>query len=209
MLHCPINNTTKLSGVTTISSSTSPSHFSLTTLIENPFDLLTHLPFRIAVVSNLLALNRDWPIRDLCQLEPRELRVLINIGSYMPIKSADIAYQTRMDSYTVSRAVKKLLSLDYAISRPDTNKRNVKNLELTQTGIQLYKAVTEVLDDRNRQLESVLSDNERYLLFDILARLETKSEAMLAEHAIQALAKNQSLPADQKELIRWYKKSQA
>ncbi|MCW8999044.1 MAG: hypothetical protein OQK04_10040, partial [Kangiellaceae bacterium] len=79
--------------------------FELSENIHSPLDLYNHLPFQIAVVSNLLQLNRDLGIRNIIELEPRELRVILNIGSYMPIKAADIAYQSRMDSYTVSRAV--------------------------------------------------------------------------------------------------------
>ena len=111
-----------------IKNKTRLANFQLTDSIENPLDLCEHLPFRIAVVSNLLALNRDWHIRNLCELDPKEMRVLINIGSYMPIKSADIAYQSRMDSYSVSRAVKKLLAAELIDTQNDLHKKNVKNL---------------------------------------------------------------------------------
>ena len=92
--------------------------------------MANHLPFRIAVVSNLLALNRDWDVRDMCDLEPREMRVLLNIGSYMPIKAADIAYQSRIDSYNVSRAVKALDKKQLIDFIPDSRSKNIKYLVL-------------------------------------------------------------------------------
>ena len=170
-------------------------------------DLCEHLPFRVAVVSNLLALNRDWRIRDICELDPKEMRVLINIGSYMPIKSADIAYQSRMDSYSVSRAVKKLFEAKLIDTQNDEHKKNVKNLVLTAEGQKLYLGLTRAIDERNKELKSVVNESELALLFDILERLESKSEELLAQQAMQLIDAGHKAPADQKELIRWYKKS--
>ncbi|OKY27923.1 MarR family winged helix-turn-helix transcriptional regulator [Thalassotalea sp. PP2-459] len=183
--------------------------FQLTTEHKEPLDLTNHLPFQIAVVSNLLALNRDWKIRNLSDLDPREMRVLLNIGSYMPIKSADIAYQSRLDSYTVSRAVKKLLSLDLIESQPDQHKKNVKNLVLNERGLTIYKHVTAAMDERSKQLESVLTEEEKASFYQMLAKIEDKAEQLLAEQAKELIAQGEDAPADQKELIRWRKKSKS
>ena len=179
----------------------------MTDKISQPLDLSEHLPFRIAVVSNLLALNRDWKIRNVCDLDPREMRVLINIGSYMPIKSADIAYQSRLDSYTVSRAVKKLLSLGLIDAQPDAHKKNVKNLVLNAQGKVLYQRLVTAMDERSKQLESALSAEELGLFYQMLEKIEHKSEQLLAEQARDLISSGLDAPADQKELIRWYKKS--
>ena len=181
--------------------------FNLTNEIDEPLDLTCHLPFRIAVVSNLLALNRDWKIRHLSDLDPREMRVLLNIGSYMPIKSADIAYQSRLDSYTVSRAVKKLLALELIYTQADSQKKNVKNLLLNDKGKALYQQMTHAMDERSKQLESVLSSEELGLFYQMLEKVENKAEQLLAEQALTFIDSGLDAPADQKELIRWYKKS--
>jgi DNA-binding MarR family transcriptional regulator len=164
------------------------------------------LPFRVAVVSNLLALNRDWKIRGLCDLDPREMRVLLNIGSYMPIKSADIAYQSRLDSYTISRAVKKLHTLKLIDIEADRLGKNIKNLSLNKAGMALYSQLSSALEPRSKELESVLSEHERSLFYDMLGKIEAKAESLLAEQAIELIKQGQEPPADQKELIRWYKK---
>lgn len=189
-----------------ISSSARIRAFKLSYKIKEPLDLTKHLPFRVAVVSNLLALNRDWKIRNLCDLEPREMRVLLNIGSYMPIKSADIAYQSRLDSYTVSRAVKKLSSLGLIEVNTDKFGKNIKNLSLNETGISLYTKLTTALAPRSEEVESVLSEQERIMFYEMLEKIETKTESILAEQAIEMIEQGQEPPADQKELIRWYKK---
>ncbi|WP_448547863.1 MarR family winged helix-turn-helix transcriptional regulator [Thalassotalea fusca] len=181
--------------------------FELSKVVNDPIDLLSHLPFRIAVVSNLLALNRDWKIRNLCDLDPREMRVLINIGSYMPIKSADIAYQSRLDSYTVSRAVKKLIALNLVESVPDKFKKNVKNLVLNEQGLVLYQALNKALVERGKLLDSALTEQELIQFYAMLDKIEAKSEQMLAKNAKLMIAQGLTPPADQKEIIRWHKKS--
>jgi len=181
--------------------------FSLTDRIDKPLDLLSHLPFRIATASNLLALSRDIAMRDICDLETREMRVLINIGSYMPINGADIAYQSRLDSYTISRAAKVLRNRGLIDVEPDTANRRSKNFILTKEGEAVYRRIIDASSERAMQLEEVLSVSEREALFDMLARVETKAEQLLASNAAVRQKDGQDLPADQRELVRWHKKS--
>ena len=203
--------------------------FPLTVRIDEPLDLNSHVPFRVAVVSNLLQLNKDPFIRDFSDLEPREYRVLLNIGSYMPIKAADIAYLGRLDTYTVSRAVKSLLKDELIEIELAENNRKIKNLVLTKKGIKVYRELCLIIDKRTQELESVISKEEKAELIRILELLESKSESMIASHAASfqenALQKsnlqksnhqnknqqtiNKPIPADQKEIIRWHKKSSA
>lgn len=185
----------------------SKADFSLTDKIKEPLDLSQHLPFRIAVVSNLLQLSKDASIRKISDLEPREFRVLLNIGSYMPIKAADIAYLGRLDSYTVSRAVKTLLCKELIeVITCETNKK-IKNLVLTNLGQQVYQAICARLDQRTTELESVLAPNEKQELLRLLSILECKSESIIASHAIEESSLGNNISADQKEIVRWYKKS--
>ncbi|WP_269801146.1 MarR family winged helix-turn-helix transcriptional regulator [Colwellia sp. 75C3] len=152
-------------------------------------------------------MNRDWKIRELCDLEPREMRVLLNIGSYMPIKAADIAYQSRIDSYNVSRAVKALQKKNLIDIQPDEHSRNIKYLVLNEQGIKLYHQVTQAMNERADELESVLDDEECTLFYRMLEKIEEKAEKILAEQAMSKVTDGAEPPADQKELIRWYKKS--
>ena len=152
-------------------------------------------------------MNRDWKIRELCDLEPREMRVLLNIGSYMPIKAADIAYQSRIDSYNVSRAVKALQKKNLIDIQPDEHSRNIKYLVLNEQGIKLYHQVTQAMNESADELESVLDDEECALFYRMLEKIEEKAEKILAEQAMSKITDGAEPPADQKELIRWYKKS--
>lgn len=156
-----------------------------------------------------MALNRDWKIRELCDLEPREMRVLLNIGSYMPINSADIAYQSRIDSYNVSRAVKALDKKGLLDIRRDVKSKNIKILALNEQGKVLYKRLTAAMESRATELESILTDDETSAFYRTLGKIEEKTEQLLAEQALSKIAQGEEAPADQKELIRWYKKGQS
>lgn len=181
--------------------------FVLTRQLEAPFDLYRHLPFRLATLTNLLALDRDADIRRASSLGLRELRVLLNVGSYMPIRAADVAYQTRLDTFTVSRAVKSLLKLGLISLQRDTRDRRAHFLMLTPAGRTEYRRITAVLAARDRALERVLSDVERMQLDSLLSRLEEFTESMLAGHAERMVARGKRISADQRELIRWRKRS--
>ncbi len=179
----------------------------LTDRIANPIDLTQHFPFMVAVVTNLLQLSKDATIRSISNLEPREFRVLLNVGSYMPIKSADIAYLGRLDSYTVSRAVKTLLSSGLIEVVESSKNRKIKNLILTAEGESLYKKLSQSLSTRTSKLESVLNNDEKKELLRMLSLIERKAESMIATHAIEAREQGKSISTDQKEIVRWYKKS--
>lgn len=182
--------------------------FKLTDRIEDPLDLRGHMPFRVATASNLMALNRDLAIRREVGLDTREMRVLINIGSYMPITAADIAYQSRMDSYTISRATTVLKKRGLIDTEDDPTNRRVKKLVLTEAGVSVYRKLVAKVNARSNSIEKILSKQEITLLFDMLERIESETEKHLAEYAVNVQSQGEDLPADQKELIRWYRKSQ-
>jgi len=136
------------------------------------------------------------------------MRVLLNIGSYMPINSADIAYQSRIDSYNVSRAVKALDKKNLIVIRRDDKSKNIKILALNEQGKVLYKKLISAMELRSEELESVLTEEESTVFYNVLGKVEDKIEQLLAKQAMSKIAQGEDAPGDQKELIRWYKKGQ-
>jgi DNA-binding MarR family transcriptional regulator len=181
--------------------------FALTTRIDSPFDLFSHLPFRIAAVANLLAIDRDDAIRRASRLGLRELRVLVNIGSYMPIRASEIAYQTRMDSFTVSRAVKTLLARRLARLEADPTDRRARLLSLSPAGLLEYRRVTTVLAERDSEIAKMFSGRERRSLARTLTVIEELIEGRLAAQAEQSLREGHPITADQQELVRWHRRA--
>ena len=125
----------------------------------------------------------------------------------MPIKAADIAYQSRIDSYNVSRAVKSLQNKGLIEVQLSEQSRNIKFLILNEKGTQLYHKVINSMEIRATELESALDENEQVQFFQMLEKIENKAEQILAEQALDKISDGENAPADQKELIRWYKKS--
>jgi DNA-binding MarR family transcriptional regulator len=178
----------------------------LTDRLDAPLDLESHLPYRVAVLSNLLLVDRDPLVRSITDLGLRELRVLLNVGSYMPVRATDIAYQTRMGSFTVSRAINTLLSEGWIRNEPNPLDARAVMLELTPKGKKLYAQITKLLDRRERLVCSVLSAQEQTLLLDLLGRLEDSAEKVLAEEALSRSNRGDPLTMEQKELLRWFKR---
>lgn len=173
---------------------------------NKPYELDDHLPYRIAVISNILQLGRDIEIRKITDLGSRELRVLLNIGTYSPVSAAQIAFQTKLDSYTVSRGVKTLLNQELIEKRSLPNNKKEKLLYLTRKGKALYDQVTESLKRRDEQFASFLTEKQRQSLIKNLQKLEQQAVELLAQHALKEQNAGHELSGDQKEIIRWFNK---
>ncbi|AKE52166.1 MarR family winged helix-turn-helix transcriptional regulator [Kangiella geojedonensis] len=173
---------------------------------KTPYELDDHLPYRIAVISNILQLGRDIAIRKITDLGSRELRVLLNVGTYSPVSAAQIAFQTKLDSYTVSRGVKTLLGKKLIDKRSLPNNKKEKLLYLTDKGQELYQQVTDSLQQRDEQLASFLTPKQRQTLTDNLKKLELQAVELLAQHALNEQDAGHEISGDQKEIIRWYNK---
>lgn len=172
------------------------------------YDLDQHLPFRIAVISNILQLGRDIDIRKITDLGSRELRVLLSVGTYMPVSAAQIAFQTKLDSYTISRGVKTLLNRELIQKESLPNNRKEKILYLTPSGQELYQKIVEKLENRDEELALGFSEPQKDLLIANLKKLEQQAVELVAEHAISEQDAGHDLSADQKEIIRWFNKMQ-
>ncbi len=174
---------------------------------SSSFDLDDHIPYRIAVVSNILQLGRDIDIKKITDLKSREIRVLLNIGTYRPISAAQIAFQTKLDTYTISRGVKFLFSKNLIVKIHLEDNKKEKLLDLTPSGKKLYGKLIKVLQTRDEQFSKVLSKKQLKEFTQTLKLLEVKAVELLANNA---LSKGciESLSADQKEIIRWNNKLQ-
>lgn len=180
--------------------------FQLSSITEQPFDLYGYVPYQLAVVSNLLLLDRDPKIRALTDLNARELRILLNIGSYGPVHAADIAYQSRLDPYSVTRAI-KVLQEQNMVEPANQKQGKAKPIVLTTQGQLVYKRLCEELDLRGQKVLQGISEQEQQQLTDLLARLEQNAERLLAEHCQQSIDQGRALTREQQEFIRWQQRT--
>ncbi|MBQ4810525.1 MarR family transcriptional regulator [Pseudoalteromonas luteoviolacea] len=179
--------------------------FELSESEQNQLALDSHIPFQVAVVSNLLSISRDPIIKNLTDLDTRELRILVNIGSYGPIAASDIAYQSRLDPYSITRAIaalakKELVEYQEGVSRS-------KPVLLTANGQEIYKKVIEHLKTREEKLLEPFSQEERKLLGELLQKLELNAEALLATEVADCQKQGLGVTRDHKEIERWFKRT--
>lgn len=182
--------------------------FVLSENVTEPYDLFNHLPYRIAVVSNLLLLDRDPLIRHEIDLDARAMRVLLNIGSYSPITAADIAYQSRLDPYSVTRAVNDLIKRGLVTYSHEAAGR-AKPVMLSETGCVMYQKLVKMIDSRLNSLLKNIAPQEIETLLTVLAKLESNAESMLAEHGRAVEKQGGTLTREQQEFARWHQRSNA
>ena len=182
--------------------------FNLNNKVSGCLDLYNQVPYRIATASNLLALDRDANVKHITHLDTRAIRVLLNIGSYGPINAADIAYQTRLDPYSVTRAINGLLKEGLIQAANDHSTSRSKFVELSEAGTPIYQNIASYMAKRCEDVLDGISDDEQTLLMTVLEKIELNTERMLAQNA-QTLKDNGGTPTrDQSEQIRWFKRTQ-
>lgn len=182
--------------------------FSLSSKTNDAIDLYQQVPYRIATASNLLVLDRDAYVKQITDLDTRAIRVLLNVGSYGPINAADIAYQTQLDPYSVTRAINGLLKEGLIQAANDHATSRSKFVELSKAGIPIYQNIANYMAKRCEDVLDGISDEEQTLLMTVLEKIELNTERMLAQNA-QTLKDNGGTPTrDQSEQIRWLKRTQ-
>ena len=77
---------------------------------------------------------------------------------------------------------------------------------LSDSGLALYGAIAAILEARAAKLAEILEPGELASLMDMLRRLEERAEELLAEEILDNDRIGIRPSADQKELLRWYKR---
>jgi DNA-binding MarR family transcriptional regulator len=182
--------------------------FNLNNKNTHCIDLYNQVPYRIATASNLLALDRDAYVKHITDLDTRAIRVILNIGSYGPINAADIAYQTRLDPYSVTRAINGLLKKGLIQAANDHTTSRSKFVELSELGTPIYQKIADYMAARCDAVLEGISEDEQATLMLLLEKIELNTERMLANNA-ESLANLGGTPTrDQSEQIRWFKRTQ-
>ena len=182
--------------------------FSLSSTTNDALDLYQQVPYRIATASNLLVLDRDAYVKQITDLDTRAIRVLLNVGSYGPINAADIAYQTRLDPYSVTRAINGLLKKGLILASNDHQKSRSKLVEISDNGKPIYQKISDYMAKRCDAVLAGISETEQATLMMLLEKIELNTEKMLADNA-DTVAKQGGTPTrDQSEQIRWFKRTQ-
>jgi DNA-binding MarR family transcriptional regulator len=132
------------------------------------------LPYRLSVLSNRVSQTIATAYGERFGIGITEWRVIAVLGLQPGLSANQVAERTAMDKVAVSRAVAKLLErgLLQRDTHGDDRRRSV--LELSEAGYRVYDEVVPLARGFERDLLSVLDEEERAMLDRLLTKLTKK-----------------------------------
>ncbi len=143
-------------------------------------DLNSHLPFRIAVLSNLIKQGSSDRFVQHSGMAAREWRVLAIIGLKQQSTPAEIAEATGLDRATVTRAVQRLLQIEFISKTCNPEDGRSHFLQLTAKGTEKFNEIIPQMEYSGSQFDEVLTQGEKALLLELIEKLQSR-----ANHIIQ------------------------
>jgi DNA-binding MarR family transcriptional regulator len=134
------------------------------------------LPYRFANLAERIsqALSRIYV--DRFGINVAEWRIIATLGEFGEMQAKQVTRHTNMDKVRVSRAVASLSAKGLLERHPCPGDSRAALLKLSPSGGQLYRELVPQALEWERDLASVLSDDERCALFAMLDRLESRLE---------------------------------
>ena len=128
-------------------------------------------PYRLSVVTNRVssAIARHYSAR--FDLTIPEWRVMAVLGQTPGLPAREVSERTAMDKVQVSRAVASLLAAKRLARTAHAKDGRVAHLSLTLKGREIYDQVVPLALALEQQFLSVLNQQERKTLDDLLAKL--------------------------------------
>lgn len=142
---------------------------------KESIDLESHLPYRLARLTNLIRQSTSDEYLKHAGMSGREWRVLGMLGLRGPISAAETADLTGMDRATITRSVDRLEAESYVQRESDPEDRRRLVLKVTARGRRKCDQIIPLMREDGAEYDALLSVRERKLLFDIIDRLEARA----------------------------------
>lgn len=143
---------------------------------EQSVDLESHLPYRLARLTNLIRQSTSDEYLKHTGMSGREWRVLGMLGLRGPLSAAETAELTGMDRATITRSLDQLEAQGYVQRESDPRDRRRLVLEVTPRGRRKCDQIIPLMREDGAEYDALLSVRERKLLFDIIDRLEARAQ---------------------------------
>lgn len=150
---------------------------------DEPLVLERLVPYRIAVLSNLLTLGASQPLARRFSLATREWRIVAVLGEGPPVSSAELARRIGAGERRTSRVVANLVRRGLVDRKPEAFDARRTLVELSRKGRALYRRAVPHALAQERALLSALTPVERRTLAALLAKLLREAAAMLERSA--------------------------
>ena len=143
--------------------------------------LADFLPYQLSVASNDVSTRIAEQYRKRFALKTTEWRIMAVLGDSGPTTQRELSQATLMDKVPVNRACKTLESRGLAARTPNESDGRSHLLELTAEGRAVHAGIMPLALKIEEELFSVLSEDERMQMRDMLARLRKNAGEFDAE----------------------------
>lgn len=148
---------------------------------RNNIRLANFMPYQLSIASNAVSdlIAREY--RSRFGLKIPEWRVMAMLGEVGEATQRELVATTRMDKVAVNRATKALADRDLIARVPNANDGRSHHLALTDKGAALRGEIMPLALEMEGRVASVLSDDDKTQLADLLARLLARAEALAGD----------------------------
>jgi DNA-binding MarR family transcriptional regulator len=146
--------------------------------LPDPAGIKDLISYRLHVLANLSARWAEARYQQRFGLRLLEWRAIALLGGYEPQSLNELARGAGLEKSYASRTVAGLIKRDLVSSTPDDRDARGKLFELTRSGRALYRKVFDDAIERSNAWLSVLSENERALLMQMLERLTEQARVL-------------------------------
>ena len=143
--------------------------------------LADFLPYQLSVASNAVSTRIAEQYRKRFALKTTEWRIMAVLGDSGPLTQRELSQQTLMDKVPVNRACKTLESRGLAERTPNAKDGRSHLLALTAEGKAVHAGIMPLALKIEQELFSVLSEDERVALRDMLSRVRDNAGDFDAE----------------------------
>ncbi|NQZ86418.1 MAG: winged helix DNA-binding protein [Colwellia sp.] len=109
------------------------------------------------------------------ELSRQEWRVLASLGNGELLSAKQIGEQTNLEKMPASRAITKMQTQGLLVKSTDKTDKRSSLLKLTEQGLSIYQQLIPMVLEREQELLSVLSVQEKAQLNEIIEKLTLKS----------------------------------
>lgn len=153
--------------------------------VKHPFDLQSSLPFRV-VRAGLYMSDAGQKLSELLKesgtaIGEREWRVLVILGDYGGLTNSQLVQISRIDSSTISRAVKVLSEIGFVGTRKSKKDRRRYLIYLTEAGAKFHDQLAPKVQEKSELVDACLTDKERADFFRMLDKIERNLQQMEIE----------------------------
>lgn len=138
------------------------------------FVLERFVPFRLSVLANRMTRAVAGVYARRFNVSAPEWRTLAVLGRFGAMTANSVVERTAMDKVRVSRAVTRLLELNYITRRTDPLDRRRAILDLTASGTNVYRQIAPRALAVERELLQALDPDERAAFEAAISKLENR-----------------------------------